>query len=362
MNSIRATPFHSRTAEANRLNAWINRNGCTLPAHYGDKSAEAIAARTTAAISDISWRWRLMIDGARAEEFLMRLLTCNPAKLSPGKALKALWLDDAGGVRGAGALARFGRESFLLVSTAADFVWIARAAALFDVRLHEIEGEMGGLAIVGPYARKVLEVAGIERAPEELCFRKVFWRGFDITLSRFGEHGGYEIWCDADDAPIVWTRIAKAGERFAARPAGVEAMDILDLEAGIPRPGRDFEPAQEGFAPAATPRELGLEILVEENHSIFNGRAAYLAYPKTHTRVGVEFDDETPAAHTVLMGKGGPAGRTMSSLYSPALRRAVALAVVNMSVSEPGTLLSALGRSARVSSLPFLPVPDPIAR
>jgi aminomethyltransferase len=354
---IRATPFHSRAAAANRMNAWANRNGWTLAAHYGDPAAEALKARLTAAVADITWRWRVTIEGPRAEEFLTRLLTRNPAKLAPGQAFKALWLTDRGAVRGAGAIARYGRETFQLIATQPDLDWIARGVALFDMRVRAVEE--GGLAVVGNYADKIFEAAGFGDALLPLTFRKMFWRGLDITLSRFGEHGGFEIWCKADDAPIVWDRIVKAGEPFALTQAGLDAMDILDLETGVPRPERDYEAAREDFVDTPTPFELGLESLVETDHTIFNGRAAYLAAPRVRTRVGVELDVETPAPRTPLRRNGQLVGETMSSLYSPALQRAIALAVVKVSDSEQGTVLVLPdGRSARVCALPFLPVPS----
>jgi len=354
---IRATPFHSRTAAANRLNAWANRNGWTLAALYGDPVAEALAPRLTAAVADISWRWRAVIEGARAEEYLARLLTRNPAKLSPGQAFKALWLTDGGAVRGAGAVARYGRETFQLIATESDFDWIARGAALFDVQVREVEE--GGLAVIGTYAHKIFEAAGFGDALEPLTFRKIFWRGLDITLTRFGEHGGFEIWCKPDDAPIVWDRIAKAGEPFALNPAGLNAMDILDLEAGVPRPERDYVTARDGFADRPTPFELGLETLINADHLLFNGRASYLSAPRTRTRVGIELNDSAPASRTPLSRNGQRVGDTMRSLYSPALQRAIAMAVVSVSAAEPGTaLVLPDGRPARVCALPFLPLPS----
>jgi aminomethyltransferase len=360
MSEIRATPFHSRTAEANRLNAWTNRIGWTLAAHYGDPSAECIAARMSAVVADISWRSRIVIEGARAEEFLSRLMTRNPAKLAPGYAFKALWLTDGGGMRGAGALARFGRESFQLIASESDLDWITRGAALFDVQVRELVEEEGGLAIIGPYARKIVEAAGLDGALEALTFRKSFWRGFDVTLSRFGEHGGYELWCKADDAPIVWNRIVKAGETFALRPAGLNAMDVLDLEAGVPRPGRDYCAAREASAKSPSPFDLGLESLVEADHELFNGRTSLLSMPRAHTRVGVEWDDETSAPNAPLLRNGVRVGETMSSAYSPALQRAIALATIETSAADPGTQLTMAGKSVRVVALPFLPAPDPI--
>ena len=358
MSLVRATPFHARTAATNRLNRWQAREGWTLAASYSDPHAEALAARLSCAVADISWRWHVMVEGPRAEEFLSRLVTRDPSKLSPGAAFKALWLNDAGGLRGAGVIARHGKQTFALIAAASDMDWIARAASLFDVCVRHIAD--GGLAIIGPYARKVIAASGLDATLEPLCFRKIFWRGLDVTLSRFGEQGGYELWCKDDDATIVWDRIVKAGEAFALKPAGLDAMDILDLEAGVPRPGRDYEPARDGFSPSPSPYEFGLESLIDSDHAIFNGRKAFLLSSKTKTRVGIEFDVETPAPHAPLTREGRIVGHTLSSLYSPALRRAIALAVVENAVAGPGTELAANGGTARVCASPFLPLPDSI--
>ncbi len=343
----RATPFHARAAAASRDNLWRLREGWTLAASYGDPVAEALAPRLTVAMADVSWRARTVIEGARAEEFLRRLLTRDPARLVPGQALKALWLGDRGGLRGAGALVRMGRTSFRLIAASRDEDWIARGAALFDVSTRA--DDEGGLAIVGPYASQVMAAAGLDASLEALSLKKMFWRGLDVAVSRLGEHGGYEIWCAADDAHIVWDRIAHAGRPFAIRPVGLDAMDILDLEAGVPRPGRDYAPARDGFAAAPSPVELGLEPLVDADHA-FNGRAAYRALPRTRTRVGVDLG-ETPAPHAPLARGGTVVGSTLGSAYSPALRRAIALATVDTAAATPGTMLD----RGRVAALPFLP-------
>lgn len=341
---IRATPFHGRAAAANPANAWKARRGFTLAADYGDAQAEALALRLTCAMADISWRWRATIEGARAEEFLARLVTRNPAALAPGQAFKALWLGDGGGLRGAGVVARLGRETFQIVSAASGVDWIAKGAALFDVKLREESDAM--LAVAGPYADKVMAAAGLDAALETLNVKKIFWRGCDVTLSRFGEHGGYEIACRDEDAYLLWDRIAKAGKPYALARAGLDAMDVADLEAGVPRPDRDYDPAAE-----PSPNELGLESLIDADHKIFNGRAAYLAAPRTKTRAGVELDGERPAPHAPLR----QGGRTLHSLYSPALRRAIALAVVDTALAVPGTALTLMdGTAARVCALPFL--------
>ncbi len=360
MRELRATPFHARASAANRFNRWSIRNDRTLAADYGDAHGEAIAARLNCAVADISWRWRIAIDGPCAEEFLARLVTRDPSQLAPGTAFKALWLNDGGAVRGAGAVARYGRESFRLVSTASDFDWIARGAAQFDVNVREIADEDGGLAIIGPYARELVEALGLDATLEPLDFRNLFWGGLDVTLSRFGEHGGYELWCKADDGSIVWDRVTRAGAAFALKPAGSDAMDILDLEAGVPRPERDYEPARDGFGTAPSPFDLGLESLIDDEHKYFNGRGALRDVQKAKARVGVAFEGETPMPHLPLLRGTETVGRTWSSLFSPALRCAIALGSVDVAAASVGAVLNCADQSARLCALPFLAVPGSI--
>jgi aminomethyltransferase len=372
MSDPRATPFHSRAASANRGNAWVTRNGVTLVEFYTVADDEALAARARVVIADISWRWRAMLEGARAAEFMARLLTKDAGALNPGEALKALWLSDAGGVRGACVAARHGKQSYLIAAAAPDGDWIAAAAARFEVALRDVSESECGVAIVGPYAGAVLNAAGLDTAQEPLAFKKIFWRGLDVTLSRFGELGGFEIWCAADDAIPVWDRIEQAGAAFGLQPAGLAAMDVLDVEAGVARPIRDYSPAREVGAASPTPMSLGLERLIDADHD-FNGRAAWLKAraPETKRLVGFEIDAGTPAPHMPVLHGAANVGQTTMSVYSPALRRAIALAQVHASAAEPGTVLSvalpssvenpALGRAAaRVVPLPFLPSPDPI--
>jgi len=347
MNALRATPFHARAAEADKLNAWETRNGFTLAS--GDPG-EAVAARFGAVVADISWHWRVSISGARAGEFVSRLVTRDPARLQPGEALRTLWLNDAGGVRGLGTLARMGRESFLLISTVEDLGWLADGAALYGVQVRDVTQDEGVLELLGPTAGKVLAAAGLEVELQPFALRKLFWRGLDVTLSRFGD--GVGLWCAPDDALIVWDRIAAAGRPFALRSAGQRALDILEVENGIIQPGRDFTAARDGFSPKPTPQSLGLGSLVKADH-IFNGRRG--AVGPERLLVGLLLDSETPVPQSDLMRNGAVVGHTLGSLLSPALRRAIALAAADPAAATPGTALTAAGVPCRTCALPFLP-------
>ena len=372
--SVSPTPFHARTAECNRDNAWCKRNGFTVAAHFGDVDDEAISARMSAIVTDISWRSRIRLSGAHALECVSRLVTRDPSKLGIGQAFKALWLNDAGAVRGAAVVARHNVWEFEIISVANDLEWIVSAASLFGVSATDVTRDGGGIAIIGPQAARVLAAAGLRVALDLLSRVRLDWGGVGIELSRFGEHSGFEIWCGCDDALVVWDRIVRAGAPFALRPAGAEATDTLDIEAGIARPWRDFAPARDASGPSPTPAQLALESLIDEGHRGFNGFRNWNARKGSgdRTLAGIVVDGDQPVPFAPLLRDGRKVGRTLSSRYSPSLRRAIALAELESAHVEPGTNFSlaepgSLARSevssltAHVAALPFLPPPDSIA-
>lgn len=340
------TPFHARAAAANRTNVWETRNGFTLAADYGDVWEEALAARFAAVMVDLSWQPRARIGGPNAAAFVSRLFTRDVSMLMPGTAADTLWLNDAGGVRGLATVLRHGEETFETFSTTADIAWFATAAPLFGASAVDCTAEHGVLAVIGPMSAKILASAGLDPTLAPMSFRRGYWRGLDVTVARLGL--GYALWCAAEDGPILWDRLAAAGKAFALRPAGQRAFDILALESGMVR---DFAPAGDDITP--TPHDLGLADLVETGHP-FNGRAPFKRAVAGRRLAGVLFDGEAPQPNGVM-----PGGRALGSLYSPALRRAIALAVVEEGIAD-GAAVSVGGVPGQVIALPFLPIPAPI--
>ena len=354
--SLIASPFHARAVEANRLNAWENRNGYTLAAHYGSPAEEAVAAHFGAVLCDLSWQWRVEITGAAAAAFVSRLFTRDASALGTGAAMDILWLNDAGAVRGVGTVVRLAADRFALVSAQADAAWVTSAAQLYGVTVEDRSASTGALALIGPAAAKILSAAGLDpQLPPRSC-RQTGWRGVDVSLSRHGL--GYEIVCDADQALIVWDRLARAGRNFALLPAGLAAYDILALENGIVRPGSDFVAAREGFTAAPAPQSLGLIGFVDCAH-LFNGRAGVLAAGPATVLAGVLADGEALIAHLPLTADGQPVGRTLGACVSPALQRAIALAVLPDGVFGSATNLLAGSVPCRIVPVPLLALPLP---
>ncbi len=348
--SLRATPFHARAVEANRLNAWENRGGYTLAQHYGSLAEEVLAARFGAVLADLSWQWRATFSGDAIEAFVARAFTRNGAALEPGLSLEVLWLNDAGGVRGRGHLVRLARDRFLLVSPQEDRDWLFSAAALYGVHCSE-QSAAGMLTLIGPTARKILSVAGIEAEPPPCGLVHLTWRGLDITVSRLGL--GYELWCDEDSGLIVWDRLMAAGRPFALLPAGQAALETITCESGLLYPAGDFAPSRDGFEAEPTPQRLGLCRLMDRAHA-FNGKAGFLAAGRDTVLSGLLLGVETAVPPQTLNHCGMPIGKILSCRYSPSLQGMIGFAI--LSGSWPSGDIEAGSVRCRIVDLPFLPI------
>lgn len=349
--ALKATPFHARAVEANRLNAWENRGGFTLASHYGLAAEEAIAARLGAVLVDISWHWRVEMKGTKVSEFVARFFTRNVAALGVGAAMEALWLNDAGAVRGAGMVLRRDREAFVLIATEEDCDWLGAAARLYGVEFRA--STEGVLALIGPASQKILNAAGLNGEILPLRALQQSWRGVEIGVSRLGL--GYEIACTADDALLVWDRLMAAGRGFALIPAGQMALDLLEFESGVMRPVRDYRPARDGFSPEPTPQSLGLSSLVDRAH-LFNGRPGFLSAGPDTALSGVLFDGDAALADAPLTMDGRLAGKTLGARHLPVLQQGAAFAVIE----GAGGRLQCGDLVCRSVALPFLPLPAPI--
>ena len=343
-----ATPFHARTAARNIYNAWTDRGLFTVPAHFGNTAREALAARFSAVLADISPQGRLRVHGAGAERLLSSALKADLSELAAGRALDVFWTSDGGGVRGIGVLARYGEENFVLEAQDTDMEWFAAAAGVFGARLRDERPEKGVLLLAGPFAPAVLDAAGFVAAatlgPMEHCI--VEWQGISLTVARRRAPARFEISCARDSGIAVFDRLALAGRPFALTLIGQEALELLYLESGVPLAGKDYAPTREISGDRPDPAALGLRPATEGERVL----------------VGVELHDADRHAPAILYLGECEVGRTLHAAHSHALRRTIALANVDPAHAAAGTelLLGGAGATgegktiAKVVALPFL--------
>ena len=334
MTKLFGTPFHACNLEHNEANQWVEKGAFTVPAHYGDAGGEALAARVSAILADISHREDVRVHGEGAVALLWAAFAQDVGALATGASLRVQWCADGGGLRGRGTLHRFGDTNFLLRSTDADVAWFAAAAPRFEAKLRLATAERGLLLIEGPFALPVLAAAGLEAAASLAVGHHAIcpWQGLSVALFRRADGHAYQLSCASEDGNAAFDRLWKRAPLFGLRLAGSIALETLQLEQGIAAAGIDWQPARDGFA-----RE-----------------------PKPASFMGVVLDADEPAPFSPILHDGAEIGRTLRSAYSPALKRAIALAEVGD--ATPGTKVSVRHAehgekreiAARIVALPFL--------
>lgn len=345
--ALRPSPFHVRMALHNHDNAWTTRGAYTVPARFGAPAHEALAARFSCVLADVSAVEEMRVEGRGAADLFATACGGMVRAMNAGEARQVHWCSEGGGLRGFGTLLRESEDAFLLRAEDTDIGWFAPHAARFGVIIKESEAERGLLLLAGSYAPSLLAVAGLEQAGPLAAHRHIRhdWNGIPVTLGRYARMNGFLVGCAADDGVIVFDRLMRAGKSVGLRLAGQEALELLHLEAGLVLPHLDFSPARDDVAREPLPSSLGI--------SAPSGESRIL--------VGVEFDGKEPYPFVPLFHEGNEVGRTLRSSYCLALRRAIALAQIDPKCAAPGTLLQtgpggkgSSGQPARVVALPFL--------
>ena len=188
--------------------------------------------------------------------------------------------------------------------------------------------------------------------------------GVPVDVSRTGYTGdlGFEIWMPWKDAVKVWDALVAKGRAFDIHPAGMIALDIARIEAGLILIEVDYISSKRALIESQkySPSEIGLGKLVDLKKENFVGREALLHESKkgaARALVGLEINwNEVEALYDKLkmapqvpsiasrvavpVYRGGrQVGKATSTTWSPTLKKMIALASVSRDSSTVGTTL-----------------------
>ena len=389
------TAFHPATAPLNRKQQWREWSGYYASSVYADAhDIEYNAIREAAALIDVSPLYKYEVSGPDALRLVDRVITRDATKLKPGQVYYTPWCDEHGKVIDDGTVHHLDDGTFRWTAADPQLRWLRQNSAGLDVTVDDVSEEVAALAIQGPLSRDVLEAATGGTFGDLRYFRRraaVFKAGrkkVAIDVSRTGYTGdlGYELWVPAEHAVALWESLMHAGRGYGIRPAGMLALDVVRLEAGLILLEVDYTSARHAMNPDQnySPGEIGLGRLVSFDKADFVGRLALEREQRNggpgRRLVGLELDwydieglfsaqglppaispvvDRSP--RPVLVG-GRQVGRATSVGWSPILKQAIALASVPPSHEPLGSRVdvewTVEGRRGRVAGtvveLPFL--------
>jgi aminomethyltransferase len=299
------TPFHSRTETLCESMNWRNWSGYAVAGKYElSHDREYYAIRNAAALIDVSPLYKYLIQGPDSEKFVNRLITRDASKCAVGQVLYTCWCNDQGKVIDDGTVSRLSADAFRLTAAEPNLRWLEDTAFSMDVAITDVSESLAALALQGPHSRTIL-LEVIAAAERERFARLPYFQvmpatvnGRSLTISRTGYTGdlGYELWLPAADAAPIWDALMAAGAGYEIAPAGILALDIARIEAGLLMADVDYTPARHAYlsGQASSPFELDLGWSVNLKKSgNFNGRSALLAEKQKGSHwatAGIEID------------------------------------------------------------------------
>ncbi len=342
------TGFHARTSALTRN--FTEYRGYWLPTSFTRHGVldEYWACREKAAVMDLSPLRKFEVLGPDAETLMQATFTRNVRKLAVGQIAYGAICYEHGGMIDDGTLFRLGQDNFRWIGGADQGgIWLREQANKLGLKVwvKSATEQIHNIAVQGPRSREILKkivwTPPVQPRLEELgWFRFTVGRikefaGIPIMVSRTGYTGelGYEIWCHPDDASALWDEVVAAGEEFGITPLGLEALDILRIEAGLVF--ADYE-----FCDQTDPFEAGIGFCVALKHDEdFVGKSVLERRKDNPQRklVGLELLGNETAAHGdgVYLGRAR-IGEVTSACRSPILEKSIALARIATAYATPG--------------------------
>ena len=362
---LKTTPFHERTAALCVSHAWRRWAGYVVASSYElSHEREYHAIRVAAALFDVSPLYKYLVKGKDAARLLDRVVTRNVLRSQVGQVLYTPWCNAEGKVIDDGTVARLEEDVFRMTAAEPNLRWLEANALGLEVSIEDVSASIAALSLQGPQSLAILKELG--ELPPLKYFRLAgtSLRGIPVTVSRTGYTGdlGFEVWVSSRNALPLWDAIMDAGKDFGIQPAGMLALDVARIEAGLMLIDVDYVPANKALIESqkSSPFELDLAWAVNLDKEQFVGREALAAekargpqWQFTGVEIGWEglerlYSDvglatRLPAAAwraSVPIYSGvEQVGYATSGGWSPLLKKYVTLAHLRAPWARPGTQL-----------------------
>ncbi len=361
------TAVHERTfALAESLNYREWSGYYAVSAYEAHHEHEYNAIRNASALIDVSPLFKYIVRGRDAVKLVDRVITRDAHKLAVGQVYYTPWCDEHGKVIDDGTVTRVGEQTFRWTAADASLRWFTQNAVGLDVAIDDISEQVAALALQGPTSGRLLDAVADADVRSLKYFRMTRGTiaGVPVEISRTGYTGdlGYEIWIPWDRAVAVWDALMSGGRAFDIRPAGMLALDVARVEAGLLLIDVDFNSSKKALIESQkySPYEMSLDRLVQVDKRPFVGQRP-LALERQHgpARRIVGLDVSWPAVEALYDQLGMPpqvgatasrvavpvfrhgrqVGRATTTTWSPVLKKLIALATIAAPHCAEGTEL-----------------------
>jgi aminomethyltransferase len=343
------TAFHPRTSELTE--SFVEYRGYWLPHCFNNEGgiAEYWACREKAVVMDLSPLRKWEVLGPDSEALIQHAITRDVRRLAVGQVVYTAICNETGGMIDDATVFRLGDDLFRFIGgDEYDGVWLKELGERLGLKtfVKPSTDQLHNVAVQGPLSRDIMREL-IWTPPTQPSLDELKWfrflvgriggyKGIPVVVSRTGYTGelGYEVFCHPDDGAAVWDAIWEAGQPHGLKPLGLEALDMIRIEAGLIFAGYEFDDQVDPF-------EAGIGFTVKlDSEDDFVGKDALIersAHPQRKL-VGLELEGNEIAGHgdEVYVGRQR-VGVVTSGTRSPTLRKNVALCRMSVQYAEDGS-------------------------
>jgi aminomethyltransferase len=352
LKMTKQTGFHDQLAKHTRN--FVEYNGYWLASCFAETGPieEYHACRQDCVITDLSPLRKFEITGPDAEALCQYVFTRNMKTLAIGAVVYTAMCYEHGGMIDDGTVFRLDKDNFRWIG-GSDYggEWIREQAEKLELKVlvRSSTDQLHNVAVQGPKSRDLLRNL-VWTAPHNPEFDQLGWfrhtparlhseTGTAFVLSRTGYTGelGYEVLCHPKDCEEIFNAIWETGKDYGLKPMGLDALDMVRVEAGLIFAGYDFSDQTDPFEAG-----IGFTVPLKSKTDDFIGRDA-LIRRKEHPQkklVGLDIDSAVDVGHgdCIYVGRA-QVGEVTSAIRSPLLGKNIAMARVDVAYAAPGTAL-----------------------
>ena len=340
---IRKSPYFNATVRWGAKGFSVY-NHMYIPRDFGDPEKNFWNLINDAILCDVAVERQVEITGPDAEKFIQLLTPRDLSKLSINQCKYILITNAEGGLLNDPVLLRLGKNHFWLSLGDSDILLWAQGVLInsgMDVKI--TEPDVSPLQLQGPKSSEIMKVLFGEKIKDLRYYwlQELELDGIPLVISRTGWSSelGYEIYLrDESKGDQLWETIMEAGKKFKLKPG--HTSSIRRIEGGMLSYHADADIY-------TNPYELGLDRLVnlgmEKN---FIGKKALIKIHQEgikRKQIGITIDCEplqgpntTFWPITINQKK---VGKVTSAVYTPRLKKNIALAMISIEHSNQGNLL-----------------------
>ena len=295
-------------------------------------------------LCDVAVERQVEITGPDAYKFIQLLTPRDLSKLSIGQCKYVLIVNNEGGILNDPVLLRLGENHFWLSLADSDVLFWAQGVAVnsgLNVKISE--PDVSPLQLQGPTSGEIM----VKLFGDSIKDLKYYWLkefnldGIPLIVSRTGWSSelGYELYLrDGTKGDDLYEKIMEAGKEHGLKPG--HTSSIRRIEGGMLSYHADADINTNPF-------ELGLDRLVNlESEINFIGKDALKKIKQDgikRKQVGIEIDCEPLSGPNTtfwpVLNDQKNIGKITSAVYSPRLKKNIALAMIDVDHSNLGQKL-----------------------